>query len=66
MKRFFAVLLAVLLMAAAVVPAYAAPYDADWIPPVPGFIKSIPNGFQISVLSMSSLLFSMILISSIG
>ena len=43
MKRYIAVLLSLSLVASvfvsAVIPAYAAaPYDADWIPPVPGFI----------------------------
>ena len=43
MKRYIAVLLSLSLVASvfvsAGIPAYAAaPYDADWIPPVPGFI----------------------------
>lgn len=43
MKRYIAVLLSLSLLASvfvsAVIPAYAAaPYDADWIPPVPDFI----------------------------
>lgn len=47
MRRFFAVFLAVLLLISTMIPAYAAaPYDADWVPPVPDFITQIENGFQ--------------------
>ena len=48
MRRFLALSLSVLLMAhVLVVPAYAAaPYDADWVPPVPEFITPVANGFQ--------------------
>lgn len=54
MRRFFAVFLAVLLLASTVIPAYAAaPYDADWVPPVPDFITRIENGFQAAGLGIN-------------
>ena len=49
MKKRFAVLLALLLLGVTAVPAFAAaPYDADWVPPVPDFIISEKNGFSFS------------------
>ena len=54
MKRSLAVFLAVLLVASTIIPAYAAaPYDAEWVPPVPDFIEQITNGFQAAGLSIS-------------
>ena len=50
MRRFFALCLSALLMAhVLVVPAYAAaPYDADWVPPVPEFVTPVANGFRMT------------------
>lgn len=54
MKKYFAALLAFLVLVVAVVPAFAAePYDAEWVPPVPDFIAQIENGFQAAGLSIS-------------
>ena len=55
LKKYFMVLLslslAALLFVSMTIPAYAAaPYDADWVPPVPEFITQITNGFQINEL----------------
>ena len=50
MRRFLAVFLAALLLAATAIPAYAAaPYDADWVPPIPNFIVSTSTGFTLNI-----------------
>lgn len=47
-RRALAVLLAILLLAALTIPAYAVePYDAQWVPPVPDFIVPTRNGYRI-------------------
>jgi len=49
-KKCFSVLVAISLMVITMVPAFAAaPYDADWVPPIPSFIVPKSTGFTLNI-----------------